>query len=349
MNRREKMLAVSLGLLAAGFAAYGAANKLVIKPLMDLNQDARNMTSQIDALSIYALQEPVLQQRLEQAIARTLGQDILTIDGAMRERIVGLLEPSGLLGSHRDEIFNSPPPSQGRKINKQGDIEISRVINVRNAALANIVNFMHLLSSDRRIHRIEGLSLSPQGPGKMNLSLKYTTLAIKLAGRQRATSRPAQAANYGDLLASSDRNAYEPIVARDIFRRYVPSPTPPAIRHSSPIPSAAVQPPRLRLAGLPTLAGKQIVQVFNAANNQVQNYEIGQDLAGATIVAIDCRPMLRPKSGDPRYRSASRVILKIGSEFWAVELGDSIDSKHRMDEGDLPAGLVSVAPEGIQQ
>ncbi len=66
-------------------------------------------------------------------------------------------------------------------------------------------------------------------------------------------------------------------------------------------------------------------------------YGLGDDLAGGRIAVIDYRPM--PMPSKPEILSGSRVILQTGQEYWAVELGQSVNEKRLLTSEQLPEQL----------
>ena len=66
-------------------------------------------------------------------------------------------------------------------------------------------------------------------------------------------------------------------------------------------------------------------------------YKPGDTLAGGIIVMIDYRPL--PSPGNEVLKSFSRVIVKIGSEYWAIERGRTLAEKYRLTPQQLPAEL----------
>lgn len=66
-------------------------------------------------------------------------------------------------------------------------------------------------------------------------------------------------------------------------------------------------------------------------------YKAGDSLAGGLVTMVDYRPM--PKPGNEALLSYSRVILKIGTEYWAVERGQTLADKYRLKLEQLPENL----------
>ncbi len=163
-------------------------------------------------------------------------------------------------------------------------------------------------------------------------------------------------------LAGPDRQLYAAITSRDLFRPYVkrpPEPPPPAPAAEKPPENPPPQekhedrgPPeqRFRVVGLPSWHGKQDVAVLDTENHQTATYKPGDALAGGTIVGVDYRPL--PLPDKPDKVSSSRVIIKLGPEYWAVELGRTLAEKYRIAPDRLPAELkgepaaTAPAPEG---
>lgn len=55
------------------------------------------------------------------------------------------------------------------------------------------------------------------------------------------------------------------------------------------------------------------------------------------VVLIDYRPL--PVPGREYLLSYSRVILKIGNEYWAVERGQTLANKYQLTPDKLPEQL----------
>jgi hypothetical protein len=53
---------------------------------------------------------------------------------------------------------------------------------------------------------------------------------------------------------------------------------------------------------------------------------------------VDYRPL--PMPGNDGLKSFSRVILKIGTEYWAIERGQTLADKRRLIPDQLPETLM---------
>jgi hypothetical protein len=89
--------------------------------------------------------------------------------------------------------------------------------------------------------------------------------------------------------------------------------------------------------GLPSWAGEADVMVKDTQTGEVRAYKPGESLAGGRIVMVDYRPMPRPDN--PELLCYSRVIVKIGPDYWAIDLGRSLADKRRLKDDDLPDEL----------
>ena len=139
------------------------------------------------------------------------------------------------------------------------------------------------------------------------------------------------------------RKLYEPIALRDLFRPYIrrivvpPTPEPVAVpeKRTRPVPvPRAPATSHFRVVGLPDWTEKQEVFVADSATRQVRSYKPGDTLGGGVIALVDYRPM--PSPANPEILSPSRVILKVGPEYFAVELGQDLTEKRRLPDSMLP-------------
>ena len=66
-------------------------------------------------------------------------------------------------------------------------------------------------------------------------------------------------------------------------------------------------------------------------------YRVGDELAGGTIAMVDYRSV--PLPGNSLLQSHSRLILRLGEEFWAVERGGTLAEKRKLSANELPPQL----------
>jgi hypothetical protein len=94
------------------------------------------------------------------------------------------------------------------------------------------------------------------------------------------------------------------------------------------------------LAGLSEFGteGELPVLLVDQTNQKGQQYGVGQSVLDLKIALVDYRPL--PSQDQPEILSPSRLILQSGQgDYWAVELGQSLSQKRRLNNDDLPLEL----------
>jgi hypothetical protein len=202
-----------------------------------------------------------------------------------------------------------------------------------------VTDLLFLAQESPHLHRVEGISLTAaETPGRVRVRFRYLTLVVDPAPPVEMTElEPARS------LYSPERKIYQGMVSRDLLRPYVkrpPSPPPPGGTQppgTSPDRHAPPGPESFRIVSLSEWGGQPEVHVLNLVNQQTARFKPGDQLAGGVIAMIDYRPL--PLPGDPVLKSFSRVILKIGSEYWAIERGKTLADKYRLTPEQLPEQL----------
>lgn len=350
MNRREKIMAAAVGVMVVALGGFGAVKKAMLDPIRESQTKARSLRLELGRLKAKTAHGKQHVATLRGLAARTFGPDENVAQERMRARLIQLLEESGL---STEKLVSQP--LQGKRLRhrdkKVKDVSIGRSLTIRGKP-EHVINFLYLLEQDPSLHRLQSISLSPDPKtGKMDLQLRFFTLILD--GVRPAASADARASRPGGTLDGPGRERYDMIVTRDIFRPYVarakvvvrpPTPSPPPRPYVAPPGPVASEPVvaydperRLRVAGLPTFYGVPEVNVRNASSGEMKTYKLGEKLGKGTIVLIDYRRL--PGPADPKDVSTSRVILRIGQNYWAVEIGQSLADKRRMKAGELPAEL----------
>ena len=342
MKSREKILVLAAGILLVSFAGYGAVKKALIDPARRADQKARALEIDKQVLETDNRREASCRKRLDALAARTFQGDEKTVREKVRARLTRLMEQAGL----STERFSSQP-LQGSKIRHKGketDRSVGQSVTIRGKT-SHVISFLYLLNEDPFLHRIDDVALSPDPKtGKMDLQLKYYTLVLAAPpGRAAATTGPAT--EPAVTLDGERRDRYDMIVRRDAFRPYVPRPKVVVERprertgREDPPPPSVDRESQLRIVGLPTLFGVPEVNVRDSSlgETRTKTLKIGEKLGKGTIVMIDYRPI--PRRDDPKKTSPSRAILRIGTDYWAVENGQTVADKHRMKASELPAAL----------
>src|SRR5690606_25598603 len=94
-------------------------------------------------------------------------------------------------------------------------------------------------------------------------------------------------------------------------------------------------PDSLRVVSLSEGDGSPELHIRNDAKDKTLRVRQGEKIENhGEIVAVDYRPM--PLPDVPGLLSHSRLILKIGDEFWAVERGQTLAKKRKLAPGEWP-------------
>jgi hypothetical protein len=335
----SRSVAIVVGAAVGCVVFYMVLNTLLLTPARDRGAEMINKLNTIAKLQRANSEQPSLQARLDHAMRTSFGADKTAAKERMRSMLMDLLEASKM--RHIDLADSDI----GNK--KQGAEDIGWKITAY-GELANVVTFLHMVSGDSHLHRLENLSVSPASGGEVVLNVRYATLVLdgaKAPTTQIATSGPAS------LPASEKRREYDVIAARDILRPYVkrrPAPGSPAPVTNTPgnqyVASHGAKP---SVASLTCWDGKETAIDLCDSSGNVTRYKLGDCLPGAfgggRIAMVDYRPL--PKPDNPQEKSPSRLILEIDSCYWAVELGQSLDRKRQLPPELLPAQLAAPKPE----
>ena len=334
MGRREKILAIAIGLAATAFVLYMAVDKLVLSKVDGLRKQEANLQKQM-ALNEARRDEYERQaSRLPGLLDRTFGSDENIASSRVQTRLTKLLNTSGL------KILLT---SQGGPKVQGKYKEISWQVVAQDGKLEQIINFMFLLNSEPYLHHVEGLSLTPKHRrGTMDMKLRFVTIVPARRGADEILpGEAAQAPPDLKALQTEHRRQYDVIASRDPFRPYVkrpepvkPTPPPEPVADKAPPPPPAI---RQKVVSLASWAGQQEVHVRDIKTGKTDVLKPGQDLAGGKIVMIDYRRM--PMPGSPELLSASRVILQKGQDYWAIELGQETGASRKLAPGNLPEEL----------
>jgi hypothetical protein len=193
------------------------------------------------------------------------------------------------------------------------------------------------------LHRIENLTLTPSdGTNRVKASFRYLTLVID-PPQDVAFIDPKPAAT----LDSPRRKHFDVITTRNLLRPFIP--TPPAAPQSTPgaSPSAptaptAPSPPgpeTFRVVSLSQWQGQSEIHVRDTTRETTSRYKPGDALADGQIVMVDYRPL--PKPGREWLLSSSRIILKSGTNYFAIEEGTTLADKYPMPTDQLPERLAN--------
>lgn len=336
MKSREKILAVVVGGIVAVLLLGLLVRAAVITPLRDRDKRilaARTALEKIrgERREYFAAEDVV--RGFAQTTFSTNTDQALAKSGEMLAR---LILQSGL----RETDFSRSPFGPRRLHSALKTFEIGWSVQ-GDGRLSDVVDLLFLVQDSPYLHRVEGVNLMPGDmPGMARVRFRYLTLVID----------PAPTVDFAELehpysLYSPQRKGYDELVARDLLRPYIKRPPPPSPGSSpkapgtSPGGTAPPGPESFRIVSLSEWSGQAEVHVRDLVNQKTLRYVPGDALAGGVIALVDDRPL--PRAGDPTLKSFSRVIIKIGQEYWAVELGRTLAEKYRLTPEQLPAALAS--------
>ncbi len=351
MNTREKILAAAAGAVLMGLVGYLVVDRVVLEEAARLDRQGESLQDDLDRIRAELARRNARVAKVASLVGRTFETDPDRASDKLRTHLGGLLDRSGL-GSTNPFLKPFTAGGAGKHLREVGWFVRAR------GRLEHVVNFLFLLDRDPYLHTVESVVVKPvQRSPDVDLQVRVS-VPVLTPPRVRGPDGKAVAFEPDHVpedegtvrLDGPDRQAYDAIVARDLFRPYVkrgarPQPV-QVVRHaapSQPAPPAAppaAPPPqdsRYRVVGLPRWGEGSDVYVYDAMTRETRRYQVGDRLAGGEVAMVDYRPM--PLPDRPWATSGSRVILRIGPEHWAVELGQSLAEKRILAADDLPAGL----------
>ncbi len=375
MTNRERNLAIITFSLVGFAAVVLLANKLIFGPANDAKTRIKTTGLTVEELRVKVGLERSYHQKLSDHIARSFGTSRDEASANSREFIMQMLKQSGMNTSS----VRTTPISGTRLKNKAG-YEIGWNVTVT-GSLRDLTNLLYMLQTDRHLFRLDDVSWTPVAKStNVMLQFKLITLVLEVErpGKDRLPSMAAQIEDFAwylkanassqkptsaSALRSDERKQYAMISERDIFRPYIKKPPPPPRRPDPPTRTDNRQPtpptprpPRVtyELVGLPQFGNTPEVMVRDSKSGRTKSYHIGGDLMGGEIIMVDYRGL--PLLKDPEKYSPSRVIVRIGRDYWAVELGDDLANKYKMTGSRLPVSLrpqpepvETIKPDDVEQ
>lgn len=328
MKKREKILAgIVLGFVALFVLGFGA-KRIFVRPVQEVDKQIALLREKLAKINNERREYFAAEDALKKVAQRTFATELNQASARSGEMITKQIALAGLSESDFTRLPVGP-----RKL--RGGSEIGWSIQGK-GSLEKIVNLIFLLQSSPQVHRIESVTLtSHEKPGEIKVRFLYLTLVVEPAPEFDPIELKPKL-----TLESPERFAYNTIMARDILRPYIkaiPAATKPG-KASEPS-SAPAGPEALKVVSLSEWEGQPEVHIRDVTQNKTTRYRAGDKLkenAGvvAEVVAVDYRAMPSPRN--PLLLSHSRVILKIGEEFWAVERGQSLAEKRKLEQGEWP-------------
>jgi hypothetical protein len=337
MNQREKTLAIIVvGMLGFFVVALGL-RAFFLKPLRDV--DSRIAAAQERLETIRAERRAYFdsEDRMKEVARRTFADDVNQAAAIAGEMLTRHIMQCGL----READFTRLPAGPRRM---RGVQEVGWSVQGE-GPLSNIVDLLFGLQELPFVHRVENVVFAAsEKPGLVRVRFRYLTLVFETPFDVTREMPDA-------ILAFDEtrRKPYEAIVQRDILRPYIkrPPPPPPATRppRSTPETPPPPGPENFQIVSLTEWQGVSEIHVRDRTRQRTVSYTIGDELAGGEIVLVDYRPL--PLRRNPTLQSHSRVILKLGSEFWAVERGQTLADKYLLQPEQLP-DAVGTQPESSE-
>jgi hypothetical protein len=326
MKKREKILTGAvLGIVAMFVLGFGI-RAFFLKPLRDIDKQTATINEKIAKINQERREYFSAEDALKSITQKTFSPDPNEASARCGEMITRQIAAAGLSESDFTRL-----PAGSRRL--RGASEIGWSIQGK-GDLTKIVNLLFLLETSAQIHRLENVTLtSYEKPGEIRVRFVYLTLVIE----------PAPEVDPIDLkpkfnLESPERLAYNSILERDILRPYIKLPPPPPASSRPGAPGAGTPPPgpeSLKVVSLSEWEGQPEVHIRDTARNETFRYRPGDKLKDMKIVAVDYRAMPLPRN--PQLLSHSRVILQIQDEYWAVERGQTLAEKRKLEANEWPA------------
>ena len=330
MNDREKKLITLIGGLVGLVLLFVVGRSIFLKPLNEIDRRIAGVREKLDRLAKERRDYFAAEDEVKTVATRTFSDDIDQASARFGEMLTRTLINSGL----READF-SRLPTGTRKI--RGALETGWTVR-GDGPLHQVVNLIFMLDRATPVHRLDGLTLSPSdAPGRVKVSFRYLTLV----------PMPCPEVERGDLESrlnaeSPERRVYDAMITRDLLRPYIPRPAPAPPAGQPPAPPRPPPPgsPGLeayRLVSLSEWAGESEIHVRDLTAQKTVRYKVGDTIAGGVIVQVDYRPM--PTPGRENVLSGSRVLLRIGNEYWAIERGGTFAQRHKLKPEQLPPGI----------
>jgi hypothetical protein len=328
MNARERMLAIGIGGLATVLVLGFGIRFALFKPLKEIDKKTAGLRDKLETLKKERRAFFTAEDLVKQVTQRTFDDTVDEASAKSGEILTRKITECGLQEAEFTRLPLGPRRLKGANEigwSVQGD-----------GPVQNVVNLLFMLQESPHVHRLDGLVLSDgDRPGQVKVRFRYLTLVID----------PAPVVDPIELapklgLDSPERRLFDGIVQRDLLRPYVKRPSPPnsGTPGTTPaVPTTPTGPESLKIVSLSQWLGQPEVAVLDGVRQKTLHYRAGDLLAGGVIVMVDYRPL--PIPDKPGLLSNSRVILKIGTEYWAIERGRTLAEKYKLASDQLPENL----------
>ncbi|MFO0840345.1 MAG: hypothetical protein U1D55_17695 [Phycisphaerae bacterium] len=347
MSGREKSLAYGVGGVVAAFLVWQVLQVTVITPFQTLRDGIRTaQTRRVDLQDLIAANK-AYKERWQSRTAMTMARE----PEETQLRFLG--DVASLLDQHHLVEQRSISPRSARTDRKTGLIEVPLQVRVY-GNLAGVVGFLKDFYQRPYMVRLESLSIRAEDQGnrggrggargansdRLDLSFVATTLCLPaLSSAPHRSPDPDQPTRTPPVIREAP--AYEPIVAINMFKKYVP-PTPPPVvvktpetrpTTEAPRPPPAVDPragaDKMMLVGTTSMQGELIAFVQDMAHREqpLQSFRPNDPIDDGALVLVHPRGIVvrveaaaavtSNESGDatPPPSSVSEYFYALGTNF----------------------------------
>ncbi len=326
MNPRTRLLAFAAlglaGLIIVGFLVKG----IVVRPLRALDDQIVQLRVKLNGLEQERRAFLAADAEVRAAATRMFGGDA---DDAQAQ--LGAILTAQIVAVNLREADFTRMPSGRRRL--PGAEEIGWTIQGE-GPLSRVLDLLFVLQQDPRLHRLESLALSPASEGsRVRVRFRYLSLVFNPAPDFKPATNLVQA-----NLDSPQRRRYNAITHRDLLRPVVaadrePPPPPPA----DPAQQANADAQNLKVVSLSSWENQPEAHLYDARNQKTIVCRPGEKLLEGELALVDYRPL--PWPDKPELLSYSRLIWRIGEEYWAVEMGQTLAERRRLSATELPSSL----------
>ncbi|MSU36701.1 MAG: hypothetical protein EXS36_16710 [Pedosphaera sp.] len=327
MNRREIVLAGTIGGLVGLLLISWALRSLFVLPLRDLDRRAVVLREKLKKIQTERQNFFTAEDHLKALAPRTFSDAPDPAIARSGEMLTRLISRARLEGSDFTRLPISP-------IKHPGASEVGWSVQGE-GALTQVVDLLFSAQESPYLHRVENLAITVgEAPGHVHISFRYLTLVLDPSPDVARLDLPDRLA-----LDSPERHLLDGITQRDLLRPYIRRP-PGAPENPAAKPAAPRTPPgpeTFKVVSLSEWNGKPEVHVRDLTAQKTLRYQPGEAFAGGTLMMVDYRSL--PLPGNPLLQSSSRAILRIGSAFWAIERGQTLADKRKLNPNELPPGI----------
>jgi hypothetical protein len=328
MSQRERLLALMVGGVVTVIVVGFGLRALLLTPVRKLDKDIAVLREKLVAIGKERRAYFEAEDKVKQSAQRVFDNTVDESSAKSGEILTRKIVECGL----QEADFTRLPLGPRRL---RGANEIGWSVQGE-GPLGNVVNLVFLLQQSPYLHKIDGLNLlTGEKPGEVKVRFRLLTLVLDPAP---AVQPVEQVAKVG--IDSPERRMLDGILVRDLLRPYIKRPPPLPAHAASGNPAGPSTPPgpeSLRIVDLSEWQGHPEVAVLDTIRQSTSRFKPGESFAGGVIVMVDYRSLPRPDK--PGLMSHSRVIVRIGGEYWAVEHGRTLAEKYKLALEQLPAEL----------